>query len=314
MARQWIRQIKLIVTTTSKQLDLSEMQIRFETTAAQLSNTLRTLQLRIWNPKNETAKLIINEGEHIEVVAGYIGNFGTIFRGPIVQTRYGRENGTDSYLDISAVDGDTFYNEGFVAKTITKGSTENGRVRHIVPAASGEVGYIPPESTTKKLPRGRTYYGLARDHLTNLSATMGSQWVINDGKVEIIPVSAYKPDQVPEISFDTGMIGVPVQTNEGITIKILLNPSIKRGSLIHLNNQALIQQKQADLSRQGTAEYGLTTPPIAKDGYYKVETATHKGDTKDQDWYTDIACSSFADGMITRDQLKVQIDYPPVRN
>jgi hypothetical protein len=80
--------------------------------------------VRIHNVSAETANQIsTREFTQIAIQAGYPGNFGLIFRGVIKQVRKGRANATDTYVDITAADGDEVYNFSAMSLTLTKGST-----------------------------------------------------------------------------------------------------------------------------------------------------------------------------------------------
>ena len=66
--------------------------------------------LRIYNLSDDTAHSLANpnsaEFTQVAISAGYDGNFGLIFNGTIKQVRIGRENQKDTYVDITAADGD----------------------------------------------------------------------------------------------------------------------------------------------------------------------------------------------------------------
>ncbi len=303
MAKQWIRKAILVINTNSGKLDVSELQFGFETEARTIE-TPKTLQLRLYNPAPNTIKRIIDEGSQIFLSAGYEGSFGSIFQGTIIQVRSGRENGTDTYLDISASDGDREYNNSFVSVTVAAGSTAIGRLKSIVTSGKLTLNQIPPDQDgAPKLPRGRVYFGLARDHLRPLAATIGADWSITDGQIDVIAQNAYRKGDVPLLTYETGMIGVPTQTLEGIAVKVLLNPSIKQGIEVKIDN-ASIQQYQAELGLGGEI-FNAYIPPISSNGSYKVLYCRHYGDTRGQEWYTDLVGY---DGHITND---AQAKYMP---
>lgn len=286
MSQQWIRKAKLFINSNKERLDVSELQFRFET-EARTSEAPKTLQLRLYNPAPKTIKKIIDEGAKIFLSAGYEGSFGSIFQGTIIQIRSGRENGTDTFLDISASDGDHEYINSFVSATIAAGSTAIGRIKSIATNGNLTLNQIPTEQEgAARLPRGKVFFGMSRDHLRPLCATIGADWSITDGMIDVIEQRAYRKGDIIKLSYATGMIGQPMQTLEGIAIRALLNPGIEQSVLVQIDN-ASIQQYQVDLNPLNRAKNDLI-PHISKDGTYKVLYCKHHGDTRGQDWYTDL--------------------------
>jgi len=286
VSQQWIRKVKLLFGSKDDLLDVSSLQFKFQTTA-QTIESLGTLQLRIFNPAPSTIKKIIDEGSNVSLSAGYAGSFGQIFGGDIIQVRTGRENGTDTYLDISATDGDKIYNESFVNATISAGTSKASRLQLI--AKHGKFDFSnPPEvdDDDSKLPRGKAFFGMARDHLRPLCAMLGADWTIKDGKVKVLSRGRLQPGDETLLTYETGLIGIPTQTMEGLTLKALLNPSLIPGGVVNIDNTS-INKYQVDLSYGAGANYALI-PPLNNDGKYKILYVAHSGDTRGQNWYTDI--------------------------
>lgn len=289
MSQQYLRKTSLIIGTGSEALDLSEMQFVFQTQAFTIS-TPHNIQLRIYNLAPNTAKKITEEGADIQLSAGYEGNFGPIFQGQIVQSRIGRENATDTYLDITGIDGDLGYNFNVISVAVSSGTDVISRIGTISKAAGIKLGTIKAPNDGAKLHRGRTYFGLARDHLNGLCGTIGADWNIHNGELEVVSQSAYKDGDIPTLTSATGMIGVPEQTNEGIAIRVLMNPNIEQNMAVRIDN-ASIQQFQLPLDINQSAIMGMI-PPVSNDGLYKVLYVAHNGDTRGPNWYTDIMCYS----------------------
>ena len=311
MSQQWIRKASLLISLGAAQsngqsqlLDLSALQFRFQTQASTVYG-LASIQLRIFNPAYSTIKSILEEGTQIFLNAGYEGSFGQIFSGNIIQVRAGRENATDTYIDISATDGDVIYNQSFVNTTIAAGSNKTARLQNIAVAGNFDFTSKPIViDDGAKLPRGRVYFGLARDHLRPLCSNLGADWMITDGKVSVISQNAYADSDTILLDYMTGMIGLPVQTLEGIAIKCLLNPAIRQAKKVHIDNAA-VQQFQADLGFVGNANNNLI-PPLSEDGDYRVLYCSHTGNTRGQEWYTDLI--GMSGDQITR-QTQLQYNY-----
>ncbi|MFC4421131.1 hypothetical protein [Cupriavidus pampae] len=377
----------------------------------------------MFNVSDATRHRIEREFGRIVVQAGYEGNFGIIFDGTIKQVRRGRENQTDTYLDITAADGDSAYNFAVVNNTLSAGSTAADHVQVCTRAmvqfgvtlgytpfgnptsskptaadiadqqakvgaarkpldakqseqlallgqvkdlrvraeelsqagdqageiallrqAQGLLGQVdqlekevnslylpawqredaklkamqasaalpdPPVASRQGLPRGKVMFGMARDFMRWTARTEQTVWSIQDGKVIMVPETSYLPGEIPVITAETGMIGMPEQTQNGITIKMLTNPSVKIGRLIRIDN-ASVQRYEYSLN-VGQKEQNERIQKQAKlqdDGFYYVMIAEHSGDTRGKEYYTDVFCLA-ADVTVLPDSLNDRGEVKP---
>jgi hypothetical protein len=287
MTQQYLRRIQLVVADDAKGIDLSELHIKFAIKAHDLQ-TPNVLQARVFNVKDSTAAQIQKEFSKIILSAGYEGGeLGTIFDGTLVQVRKGRESPVDTYVDLSGADGDIALNFGTIQIALKAGSSFSDRVDALAKAMGVKKGYIAP-LPDDTLPRGKTMFGMARDHLRDLSMATDTNYSIQNGVLQILPRGAALPGETIEINSATGMIGFPEQTEDGIQVKCLLNPQIKVGSQVRINN-ADIQQAELGLSLSSTQSNAFL-PSIAADGLYRTLVVEHSGDTRGQEWYTDLIC------------------------
>lgn len=148
-----------------------------------------------------------------------------------------------------------------------------------------------PDLGGRPLPRGKVMFGMARDYLETVARSTQTLWSIQDGKVQMVPETSYVPGEIPDINYKSGMVGLPEQTQNGITVKMLLNPSVKIGRLIHLNN-ASVQQYEYSLANDQQAENQRIAlqNKFNSDGYYYVMSSEIWGDTRGTDWYTEVIC------------------------
>jgi len=290
MTTQYGRQAQLLIGAGSSLIDLSQMEMEFQVQGVMLETPM-TAMIRVYNLKPDTARRVTSEGAQVVLSAGYEGNFNTIFNGQLIQARIGRENGTDTYLDITAAVGDYAYNHGFLNMTVSAGTDIIGRLGQVAGAIGLPVGTIqaPPSGTA--LPRGQVFFGLARDHLRAMCASIGADWCINgNGELDVIASGSYKPGDIPVINASTGLIGVPEQTEIGVMVRCLLNPNLQQNMVVQLDN-AQIQQYgySSNLNAQASAAF---VPPLSADGRYKILVVNHVGQTRGNDWYTDLICYS----------------------
>ncbi|WP_110993121.1 phage protein [Pseudomonas sichuanensis] len=292
---QYLRKISLKIGNDSEAIDLSDLRIRFATRRGDI-RTPNTADIRVYNVSAATAKKAqLKEFGRVVLQAGYAGNYGVIFDGTIKQVRRGRESQTDTYLDITAADGDSAYNWSVINMSLAAGSTAQDHLKAAVQAMEGRgvtMGDSGPLSTNK-LPRGKVMFGLTRDVMDNLGRTQDVSWSIQDGKLTLIPNTAYLPGDAVVVNYQTGMVGLPEQTQNGVSVRMLLNPSVKIGRLLKIDN-ASIQQYRYDPNPLEEAQVMRTKVQndLNADGLYKVLIADSFGDTRGNEWYTDVICIS----------------------
>lgn len=311
--QQYGRKLSLIVgQDAGAALDLSELRIVFSVKRGDLQ-TPNSLRARVYNVSETTKQRIENEFTRVVLQAGYEGNFGIIFDGTIKQVRRGRDNQTDTYLDITAADGDSAYNFAVVNTSLAAGSTVEQHVQAACTAMNQfgvSLGYVP-DLPSNPLPRGKVMFGMARDFMRGAARTAQAVWSIQDGKVQLVPETSYRPGDIPVITSQTGMVSLPEQTQNGIAVKMLLNPYVKISQLIQLDN-ASIQRFEFSLNVQQQAqnERIALQAKLQDDGFYYVMTAEHHGDTRGQDFYTDVICLA-ADVTVLPDTFKDKQTVPP---
>jgi hypothetical protein len=296
MSDQYLRKAGLIVSTGSDGLDLSNMRIVFRTTAMDASAPPGAF-IRVYNLSDATATTVQKEFQKVTLQAGYeTGNYGIIFQGTIKQVKRGKESAVDTFLDIYAADLDQAYNFGLVNKTLKAGSTLNDQVKASMDAmqkasdGASVSGSIPDSlGTGGTLPRGKVLFGLARERLTDAADSAGCTWSIQDGKVNIIPLKGYLPGEAVVINAQTGLIGIPEATNNGIEATVLLNPLIKLGTRVQIDNAAITN---TTVNSQGFPSYtDLNFPAsLSADGFYRTLVVEHRGDTRGNEWYSQLTC------------------------
>lgn len=289
--QQFLRAFTLIVTNRSGNgLDLSQFRVKFSVKRSS-AQTPNAADIRVYNLSQDAAIRIRSEFKQVILQAGYEGNFGTIFKGNIKQVIIGRESATDTFIDIIAGDGDTWYNYAIVNKTIAADSNQQDQVNACV-ASGAALGVTAGGNTlvgnTPKLPRGKVMFGNTRDYLRNAAQTSNNNWSVQNEQIVFVPKTSYLPGQAVEITSKTGMIGTPEQTNEGVNVKCLINPQIPVSGRIKLNNYT-VQLLKLNLTLTPGSQTN-TAAPLSSNGVYFVLALEHSGDTRGVEWYTKIIC------------------------
>ena len=302
--------------TNAQGIPIEPLRVRFEVRASDVE-TPNTLVCRVYNLAPNTMNQIVgstqvNIGDtfpdaqgnipaqqgpnsgftRVVLTAGYVnGNQGTIFEGNIKRYGIGRERNVDSYLDIYAGDGDLAYIQSVINQSFPKGTTDSQLLSALaksmgIPVDKNADGFL---ATGGVFPRGKVQFGMARDFVRNIARNHDCRWSIQNGALTLIPNTGYLPGQAVKINSASGMIGTPEQTDNGITVRCYLNPLIKIGAQIQINNADINKQvvKSQFFPNYASQYYPATT---TNDGFYRVLVAEHVGDTRGNDWYTELTC------------------------
>lgn len=300
MTTQFLRKASLIITnpSTGRQdvpaIDLSEMGIKFQTQATDGSSP-NTLLAQIYNLSEQTQNLVQNEFRRVILQAGYEGpdaNFATIFDGTITRFRKGKVRNVDSFLEIHAATFDEAFNFATVSDTLKAGTTAQQRVAEIC----RKNGIILDPSVDQSLanqggvlPRGKVLFGMARSFLHDVSNTANARWSFQNGKLVMVPATGYLPGTVIQLNSSTGMIGIPTADDGGVHVVSLLNPNYQIGQRIQINNKDINQTRVIDRSFNDDSTLALPAYTTS-DGYYRVLVIEHSGDTRGNDWYSNLTC------------------------
>jgi hypothetical protein len=303
---------ELVLTTEQKGYDL---RMNFKVRMASGPLTPNTAIITIYNLKAETAQQVVKEFNTVTLQAGYLtGNYGTIFKGTVKQYKRGRESATDTYLIIYAADGDLAVNKAYVNGTLGPGSTTDDLqkvLQNSQKAAQPGLtdGYIQDfgiGGTNPAFVRSRPYWGMAAMEVRTWTRNTNSSWSIQNNQIQIYQNGAYPQGQAVVLNAQTGMIGVPESTQDGINVTCLLNPAIEIGGLVKIDNAGVNQYglpEYATVTQYnvpgGGAVQGAQFPDytsrnfyatVANDGLYQVRVIDYAGDTRALEWYNHMIC------------------------
>ena len=319
---KYIRHVELVLSSNPTQpaLDLSNMHFTFSTTMFILGTTGNTMQLRIFDLDEPTIERIKGEFTDITLNAGYEEHPPTVFQGSIVQVRRGWDGDrSERYIDISALDGDKEIAYNLIFAEIAAGSTYKQRWEAIAKALGVPINYdkFPtedqlPKEVLNQRPRGETLVGNASDAARDEAMHNMCNWSIQQGKLVVVPYQGVPSATPVDINGANGMIGWPEQTDDGIHLQCLLDARLQVHTVIRLN-QADVLQSQLDMTLSAEAIKqnfpGLGRALISTDGLYYVVEVTHSGDTRGNEWYSDILCISTSKDQIAPEQVISQGHY-----
>ena len=291
---------QLVVSNSSQGVDLSQLRFRFEVRAND-ADTPNVLTVRIYNLKESTVKKIIAEFDTVTLTAGYEnGAKGTIFTGTVKQFKFGRERNVDSYLEILAADGDLAH-QSTVNIARPAGTTDSQSLSDLaaamgIPVAQTADGFLSASGIVPS-PRGKTYFGMTRAYTANLAEKNGTRYSIQNGVLTLVPNTGYLQGEIVVLNSLSGMIGQPESTDNGIMVRCLLNPLIHVGRAVQIDNASITQfgfpAANSGIGHPGAGGAFLSQfypASTAADGLYRVLVVEHVGDTRSNDFYTELTC------------------------
>lgn len=335
MSQNWMRHFELqILSESGEGISLSDFKVTFR---IEWTDTRwpRVAMVKIYNLSKDTCSRILGkEFAKIKIIAGYDGmpaavdssqvgvateidpsqvgqtngtNYGEIFSGEIRFTVTGRDNPTDTWVLIQAIDGHQAFMNASVTKTLSAGYTV-ADVHSVLmdsfnafDVTRGITGDMP----TTVFPRGRVLYQSTRDVMDNVAAQCGATWKLVAGQVQMVPTDKYIKDAIV-LNSDTGLIGMPQQTmGGGVNVRCLINPNIAINGLVQIDQASVyraslssdevkaLPSRASESNTNGnlTVNGTLQQPAsIAADGVYIVSAIDYTGDTRGQPWYMDLMC------------------------
>lgn len=143
------------------------------------------------------------------------------------------------------------------------------------------------------LPRGKVLFGMARSMIRREAEQQQHTWIISGGKLTFIPFEGYIGSQVLVLNGQTGLIGRVEQTADGLRCKCLINPRLKIGGLVKIDNKAINTINDQTKTPGGLLPYnqwaGLNMiADIAGDGLYRVYVIEYEGDSRSTPFYCDL--------------------------
>lgn len=320
---QFLRKYSITVTNSTQQIDLSTLRVRFSI-HAYVTDTPTFLDMTVYNVAPETFQWLIKEGGIVNVNGGYEGNYGNIFSGAIIQVFQGRERGTDTFVRIIATVGDQVYRDGFVSTTVAAGSNVNQRLFAITQSTTangqkvnlnvGDVLINP--SNTAKLPRGKVFFGPTKVVMRQTADSCGANWELTEdnGTTNIKVLGTGEIKQLPPVHINdrNGMIGQPTQTIDGVRVRVLMNPSLVQGQGVILDSKSIQQESLGAVKSGGISQQQAASQytPIPTNGLFKILAISFVGDTRGDEWYSDLICADFSGAAYGSQAKYTQFDEP----
>lgn len=298
--RQWKRHAQVVIGKGGDGLLVENLRVQFEVCKT-VASTPNVAVVRIYNLAPSNEEKIKTEFDELILAAGYEDSaqvyangerrYPMVFRGNIKHV-YRYRDKSDYITEIEAGDGDKDFRKAVMNETLAAGTTNAQLVDRAVGSfkATGGTAKGVVQINDRARLRGKVISGNTRDVLHDVARESGANWSIQDGQLVIVKANGVLPDEAIVITADTGMLGAPEINDKGIAVKCLLNPQLRVNGAIKLDNNGIKAKRQKAQALGKKQEDQKEPVRLDPDGIYKVLKITHKGDTRGQDWVSEIEC------------------------
>ena len=264
MSRLYLRKVALsILPPVGQPKRITELRMKFKGKKTEESKP-NTMEIEVYNLSKDTRTDLEGKKTSIILEAGYEETTEVIFTGNITKVVH-QKDGPDIISKIEVADGGNKYRNARISKGIPPGAKLTQAIDELIKAmdlTKGPVIGVPKGQYAN----GVTLQGLAKDRLDEICKSNGLRWSIQDGSIQIIPEKMTTLDSVIIVAPDTGMIGSPNKTKNGVEFKTLLLPVLKPGKRVKIESKFI-------------------------NGIFKVANVAHSGDSRQGDFVTE--CEAF---------------------
>jgi hypothetical protein len=299
------------IEITNRENDISPLRVTFDANLP-LYPVPRYAEVTIYNLALETQNLFFDEALRVSVEAGYRnGNYGTIFDFPVLQALYDRENVTDYKLTLLCIDSLGLFDNNIYADTLKGMESQREIVKRMAAQARTPipVGTITDNLSNVKLPRAETFFGEPKKYLRRIARENNAQFWINEtGSLTMGALTQIGSDRAIVYTPETGLIGTPQQTQDGVSFTVLLDPRLKSTwpcVQVKLDMKMVIRQRKI--------QWGIPQTNLDQDFQYAVAGVRHVGDTWGDTWYTEVTGITTAGKIAAMLAAKGKNDPPPTR-
>lgn len=226
----------------------------------------------------------------IRIEAGYFdGNFGTIYEGFVIRSISGDQDATTTITRLICTDSSEFRNFGFINATFEESANFYQIAEYI--AENGDVPIsieLDERLRNFKATGGRTLFGSQYNELQQLADDAGYGFKVENDVARIFNFDNFSDTEQTAVvlNAESGMLGIPTLTENGIEVRALLNPTYKTLGLIRLNNSDIRNEQDQPIPNRDLGAFFST------DGLYKIIKLTFEFDNETGPFQTYITALS----------------------
>ena len=280
MTRRYLRGVRVTVGDATDAVQIDDLFVRFrvrrEATSTPAEGVIDVYNL---NQSNETR--IRERGRRVQLEAGYAGELETIFDGDV--RRVERERVDLDRITRIHVGGNverqtrSVFDRSYAGAVSVRDIVRDGIAA--LGFSAGSLDLIPADATETDF----SFTGPTRIMLTHRLRPLGLEWYEDAGVVRISKIRETADDrpQGVTISEQSGMIGSPTTTDDGIRVRTLLDPRLTLDARVRVLSRVLADAASGDAVNEAATE-------VADGQMFKVIEFEHAGDNREGDFVTTI--------------------------
>ena len=270
---------------TGNGLLVKDLQVTFDISkSTNNKNRTNSASIEIVNLSEESLKILDTDYPAAVFSAGYLDTGGAkrLFSGQVTNVST-RKSGTDIVTQIQMGSGYKELNHETLSELVPPGNDVKATIETLRKAIGADRGVYNGTNLNNEIIHGYPLSGTPKEMLDELSEKYQLDWQLDDGVLYVHDNDRATTEQFQlayVISPFSGLIERPYRVSgdkrrskkdkvkkPGIQMKILLNPDIKAGDIIRLDEGLL-------------------------KGWYKVESLRHSGSWRGDNWVTEIKGTS----------------------
>ena len=245
---------------------VKDLRITFSISKTRRSSA-NSATITVYNLAERNRKRLQAKGTALSLLVGYGGAMQLLYSGEVNHGRVLRA-APDWISEAECLDGQGALRTGTLSRTWPTG-TPRMLIAQTIAAALTGLALGPVEATpfVGIIDAPLSVSGSARSSLDLLAAAWGFTWSVQDGVVEFRTDGGIGSGlaTAPLLSSQTGLIGSPEWTDDGLSVRCLLTPAIRPGGRV-------------------------VVASLTANGIFQVESVQHSGDTHGNDWTSVATC------------------------
>lgn len=244
-------------------------------------------KLEIYNLAEATRKKVETADTEVEIYAGYEKAGGAIlaFKGTVT---YGftRDAGTDCVTTLDLADGTKAMRDSYCSLSYAPGTSAKTIIQRCANEMGVPVVYGDDVGELESYKNGFSFYGQAKDALTEICNALGLSWSIQNNILNIILAGGTSTNRGLVFSPQSGLVGVPERITQAEYKSNKSNPK---------KTQKEKAKKEEPRKKAGWKINTLLVPSVNPadmvkveskwiTGWFRVEKVSHRGDYNGTNW------------------------------
>lgn len=264
--RQFGRQLRLWLGNESESIVIDNLRVSFLIEKS-LTPEPNAGEISVYNLTRSNQNLLVSKTYTKAILMVGYEEPRVIYGGDIIKAVVVRDD-LDYIVKLDLGDGQNDIVGARVNTTLKAGATDEDVAKEAIKAMKDSEAGVVEVPIKKGLPRGKVLVGNARDVLSTVAKNQNADWSVQDGEVIMLPKDKVLADNEGFVlSQDTGMIGSPQKTADGLEVDCLINPALVIGALVRIESI-----------------------DVGFNGDYKITSLVHEGDNYADEWYSKITC------------------------